>query len=302
MSSGGVNELVSGVILAADTMSRDDLMATVLRLEGFGYDEAWVTDMYGREIYATAAWLLAKTTRIRIASGIAHIYGRDAIASAQAGRTLSELSDGRFVQGVGVSHPIAATMRGLDWENPVGKASSYLSAMRGETPLNIRAESSSVPLYLAAHGPKMLGVAAQYADGANIYMQLPEYMSFARSVLGPGKTLNVVLPCCLTTDREVGLAAGRAALSIYLPLPAYQRQWAKQGFDASDWSGKGSDRLVEAYVPWGDVAAIADRMREYLDAGATKIIVSSMPTDRRNPDSRWELLEAFAPFGPAAAN
>jgi hypothetical protein len=55
-------------------------------------------------------------------------------------------------------------------------------------------------------------------------------------------------------------------------------------------------------VPWGDVAAIADRMREYLDAGATKIIVSSMPTDRRNPDSRWELLEAFAPFGHAAAN
>lgn len=296
------SSLVSGVILAADMMSRDELLATVLRLEELGYDCAWVTDMYGREIYATAAWLLAKTTRIRIASGIAHIYGRDAIASAQAGRTLSELSDGRFVQGVGVSHPIAATMRGLEWENPIGKASSYLAAMRGETPLNIRATSESVPLYLAAHGPKMLGVAAKYADGANIYMQLPEYMSFARSVLGPDKVLNVVLPCCLTTDREVGLSAGRAALSIYLPLPAYQRQWAKQGFDESDWSGKGSDRLVEAYVPWGDAAKIADRMTEYLEAGASRIVVSSMPTDRRNPDSRWELLEAFAPFGSSATN
>ena len=294
------SELVNGVILAADTMSRDDLLATVLRLEGLGYDEAWVTDMYGREIYATAAWLLAKTTRIRIASGIAHIYGRDPIASAQAGRTLSELSDGRFVQGVGVSHPIAATMRGLEWENPVDKASSYLAAMRGETPLNIRATADSVPLYLAAHGPKMLGVASRHADGANIYMQLPQYMSIARSVLGPDKVLNVVLPCCLTTDREVGLAAGRAALSIYLPLPAYQRQWVKQGFDQSDWAGKGSDRLVEAYVPWGDVAKIADRMTEYLEAGASRIVVSSMPTDRRNPDSRWELLEAFAPFGSSA--
>jgi probable F420-dependent oxidoreductase len=301
MSNDGQGELVRGVILAADLMSRDELLTTVLRLESLGYDEAWVTDMYGREIYATSAWLLAKTTRIRIASGIAHIYGRDAIASAQAGRTLSELSDGRFVQGVGVSHPIAATMRGLEWENPIDKASAYLAAMRGETPLNIRATVDSVPLYLAAHGPKMLGVAARYADGANIYMQLPEYMGFARSTLGPDKVLNVVLPCCLTDDREVGLAAGRAALSVYLSLPAYQRQWAKQGFDESDWSGKGSDRLVEAFVPWGDVETIASRMRQYLDAGATRIIVSSMPADRRNTDSRWVLLEAFAPFGSSAA-
>jgi len=290
-----VNELVSGVILAADTMERDVLLETVLRLEELGYDCAWVTDMYGREIYVTAGWLLAKTSRIRIASGIAHIYGRDAIASAQAGRTLFELSGGRFVQGVGVSHPIAATMRGLDWENPVEKASSYLAAMRGETPLNIRADAASVPLYLAAHGPKMLGVAAQHADGANIYMQLPDYMTFARSILGPDKALTVVLPCCLTNDREVGLAAGRAALSIYLGLPAYQRQWVKQGFDDSDWSGKGSDRLVEAYVPWGDADSIASRMRQYLDAGASGIVVSSMPTDRRDPDTKWPLLEAFAP-------
>jgi probable F420-dependent oxidoreductase len=302
MSNVGQGGLVNGVILAADTMEKQELLDTVLRLERLGYDEAWVTDMYGREIYATAAWLLAKTSRIRIASGIAHIYGRDAVASAQAGRTLSELSGGRFVQGVGVSHPIAATMRGLEWENPIDKASSYLSAMRGETPLNIRASSESVPLYLAAHGPKMLGVAARYADGANIYMQMPEYMDFARSTLGPDKVLNVVLPCCLTTDREVGLAAGRAALSIYLPLPAYQRQWAKQGFDESDWAGKGSDRLVESYVPWGDAETITDRMRQYLDAGATNIIVSSMPTDRRNPDTRWGLLEVFAPFGSSATN
>ena len=42
------------------------------------------------------------------------------------------------------------------------------AAMRGETPLNVRASAESVPLYLAAHGPKMLGVAAQHADGVNI--------------------------------------------------------------------------------------------------------------------------------------
>jgi hypothetical protein len=53
--------------------------------------------------------------------------------------------------------------------------------------------------------------------------------------------------------------------------------------------------LVEAYIPWGDAEAIATRMRRYLDAGATNIVVSSLPADRRNPETKWGLLEAFAP-------
>ena len=103
------------------------------------------------------------TGRIRIGTGIAHIYGRDPVDSAQAGRTLAEFSGGRFVQGLGVSHPIAAEMRGLSWEPPVGKSRAYLAAMRGELPLSTAQPEPDVPLYLAAHGPKMLGVAAELA-------------------------------------------------------------------------------------------------------------------------------------------
>jgi probable F420-dependent oxidoreductase len=286
---------IEGVMVGADTMSADRLIETCLRLESLGYRSVWIPDMYGREIYVTAGAILGATTTLKVASGIAHMYGRDPIASAQAGRTLSEFSGGRFIQGLGVSHPIAAEMRGLPWENPVEKASGYLKAMRGETPLNIRASAESVPLYLAAHGPKMLGVAAEYADGANIYMQLPEYMSFARQVLGAEKRLNVVLPCCLTDDPSVGRAAGRAALSIYLPLPAYQRQWAKQGFDVSDWSNGGSDRLVDAYVPWGNSLQLRERMSDYLASGASAVVLSPMPADPRDPESRWETLHALAP-------
>jgi hypothetical protein len=126
-------------------------------------------------------------------------------------------------------------------------------------------------------------------------MQLPEYMSFARQVLGAEKRLNVVLPCCLTDDPSVGRAAGRAALSIYLPLPAYQRQWAKQGFDVSDWSNGGSDRLVDAYVPWGNSLQLRERMSDYLASGASAVVLSPMPADPRDPESRWETLHALAP-------
>ena len=72
---------VGGLILGADALSPTEVMTHVLRLEELGYPSVWITDVYGREIYVLASHILAKTTRISVASGIAHIYGRDAIAS-----------------------------------------------------------------------------------------------------------------------------------------------------------------------------------------------------------------------------
>lgn len=287
--------VVSGVIVPADMFRPDDLVAHVRRLEDLGYDTAWITDMFGRHIYVTAAHLLANTERIRIGTGIAHIYGRDAIDAAQAARTLAEYSGGRFVQGLGVSHPIAAEMRGMEWEPPVRKSRDYLAAMRGDLPLSSPAPDPQVPLYLAAHGPKMLGVAAELADGAMSYMQTPAGCESARTILGPDKDLNVVVPSCITTDPEVGRAMGRRALAMYLPLPAYHRVWARDGFDETDWTAPGSDRFIDQYYNWGSAADVVARMQALLDAGASNIIVGASPSDPTDSASLWSALEALAP-------
>ncbi len=285
--------VATGVIVPADMFSPHDLLAHVRRLEEVGFETAWITDMFGRHIYVTAAHLLANTERINIGTGIAHIYGRDAIDSAQAARTLAELSGGRFVQGLGVSHPIAAEMRGMDWEPPVQKSRDYLTAMRGELPLSTNASSPPVPLYLAAHGPKMLGVAAAVADGAMSYMQTPEGCAAASKILGPDKALNVVVPSCVTSDPAVGRAMGRRALSMYLPLPAYQRVWASNGFDEADWTAPGTDRLIDRFYNWGSAEVVNGRMQALLDAGATSIIVGASPGDPEDPSSLWVALQAL---------
>ena len=285
---------VSGVMTAADFMQPDALIAHARRLESLGYDAMWITDMFGREIYVTAGHLLAHTSTIKVATGIAHIYGRDAIATVQAARTLSELSGGRFIQGLGVSHPIASKMRGVPWENPIDKTRAYLTAMRGELPIHTPADAPPVPIYLAAHGPKMMAVAAELADGAMSYMQTPESCREARGILGPHKTLNVLLPTCLTTNAAAAREAGRRALKIYLPLPAYQRVWARSGFDATDWNDGGSDRLVDTYLNWGDLDTITNRMQTYVDAGVTNIILAANP-DPTDASSANTLIEALAP-------
>ncbi len=288
---------IGGVIVPADAFGATELVDYVQRLESLGYDSVWIPDMFGREIYVTCAHLLANTTTIKVASGIAHVYGRDAIASAQAARTLSELSGGRFIHGVGISHPPAAELRGLTWEPPIAKMRTYLvemqAAMSGGL-LHTPADPPPVPIYVAAHGPQMMQVAADLADGANTYMQLPDHTRAARATLGPDKALSVVLPCVLTTDPAAARAVGRRALSIYLPLPAYQRQWAAQGFDESDWAGRGSDRLIDAFVAWGDRDAVVARAAEHVDAGATQVQLSVNNADRGGGPP-WELLEALAP-------
>lgn len=287
---------VTGIMVGGDAMTATDLVAHVQRLESLGYPEVWITDIFGREIYVTAAHLLAKTTDLTVASGIAHIYGRDAIATEQAGRTLSDLSGGRFIQGLGVSHPVAASMRGLEWENPIEKMRNYVLTMRGDTPLHTpnRETTPPVPITIAAHGPKMMALAAEVADGANTYMQPPEHTATARETLGPDKSLSVVVPTCLTTDPDIGRAAGRRALSIYLPLPAYQRQWAAFGFSEDDWAASGSDRLVDTFINWGSIDDVVKRMCEHVSAGATGVSVGALPTDPKNPDSSWPLINELA--------
>ncbi|MEI7507323.1 MAG: LLM class flavin-dependent oxidoreductase, partial [Actinomycetes bacterium] len=117
---------VAGIMTVADMMQPKDLIAHVQRLESIGHESAWLPDIFGREIYVTAGFILHHTTKIKVASGIAHMYGRDAICSSQAARTLSELSGGRFIHGLGVSNTIASEMRGIPWENPVQKTREYV--------------------------------------------------------------------------------------------------------------------------------------------------------------------------------
>ena len=82
-------------------------------------------------------------------------------------------------------------------------------------------------------------------------------------------------------------------MHIYLPLPAYQRQWAKFGFTEDDWAGKGSDRLVDRFIPWGTREQILSRMNEHIDAGANAITMTALNPDPANKEMPWDLVEAF---------
>jgi probable F420-dependent oxidoreductase len=279
------------IISFTDGLAVRELEQFARRIEDLDYETLWVTEFTGRDPYTTAAHLLARTETITIATGIANVYAHDAIVAAQNRQTLAELSGGRFVLGLGVSHPPMAAMHQLEWLPPLRKMREYLDTMEATSVASPKGPAPA-PIWLAANGPRLLELVAQRLDGANTYLLPPVHTQRARGILGPDKRLTVVLPCCLCEDAERARKIARRALSIYMPLPAYQREWRKWGFDESDWAGGGSDRLIDSLVAWGDVSSIQNRIDEHEAAGASHIAVSVYNPEGSEP--HWKLIEALA--------
>src|SRR5262245_6562459 len=100
----------------------------VAELEALGYGSIWVGENVGREPISLAAILLAGTNELTVATGVANIWARDPLSAAAAQLTLSEAHPGRFILGLGVSHPaLVEQVRGLRYNRPVEAMARYLA-------------------------------------------------------------------------------------------------------------------------------------------------------------------------------
>jgi probable F420-dependent oxidoreductase len=242
-----------------------------------------------------SSWLLFHTKRLIVATGIANIYARDAMAMAGGQRTLAEQSDGRFLLGVGVSHrPTVEGVRGHAYGKPVATMRAYLQAMR-EAPYGAPQPPERPLTVVAALGPKMMGLSREFADGAHPYNTTPEHTAQARAILGPGKLLCPEVWVLLETDRVAARRAARQALSRYLQLENYVNGWRRQGFGADDLAGGGSDRFLDAMVAWGDEDAIRARIHQHRDAGADHVCIQPISPQNSQAATGEHVLDLLAP-------
>jgi probable F420-dependent oxidoreductase len=287
-----------GVWAGTDGLAAADSAAFARRLEGWGYGALWTPEAVGREVLSACSWLLANTSKLVIASGIANIYARDAIATAAAHKGLNEQSNGRFLLGLGVSHaPLVQDLRRHDYGKPVATMRAYLQAM-AEAPYRSVAPRARPLTVLAALGPKMLELSAQLADGAHPYNVTPEHTRQARAILGSGKLLCVEQAAILEKQSDKARALARRFLELYLGLPNYLNNWRRLGFTDADFTAGGSDRLIDAIVVWGDERTILARIQEHWDAGADHVCVQAIGAAGL-PDE--QLLQRLADIAGAPA-
>ena len=279
MKLGRIGVWIGALAVAPATTAR----AAAREIDELGYDTLWYPEGLGtRESFSNGAVLLGATDRIRVASGISNIWGRDPVSAANGARVLMDSYDDRFLLGLGVSHPRQVDPRGHRYDKPVATMSAYLDAMDDDpfvSPDGVKVTRPSVPRVIAALRPRMLRLAAEKALGAHTFLVSVEHTRRAREILGPDSLLIPEQKVVLTGDAAEGRTRARAALAWYLDTPNYVDNLRWLGFSDADFEDGGSDPLVDALVAVGDEKAIEARIQEHLEAGATQVAIQPLEDD-----------------------
>jgi probable F420-dependent oxidoreductase len=285
-----------GVWASTEGLTADESAQFAQRVEEWGYSVLWIPEGYGRNPLVHAAWLLANTKRLIVATGIANIYARDALAMVGAQMALAEQSGGRFLLGLGVSHArVVEGVRGHRYERPASFMREYLQAMSKIT-YGPPAPPEKPPVVIAALGPIMLKLAADLTAGAHPYNVTPQHTAEARQILGAGKWLCPEQMVVVETDPIRARKIARGTLATYLGLPNYTNNLRRFGFTDIDFADGGSDRLMDALVAWGDAAALKKRVQEHWDAGADHVCIQALSTaSGLDAKPNIETLQALAP-------
>jgi probable F420-dependent oxidoreductase len=278
----GVNPGRFGLFLGSLAAQPASVERQVLaEIEQLGFGTIWFGEAMAREAFAHGAILLATTSRLVVASGIANIWARDPQSMAAGARSLSEAWPGRFILGLGVSHAPMVERRGHRYDRPVSAMRDYLDAMsqaewRGpEAPLP--------PIVLAALGPRMVALAGERTAGDYTYFSTVEHVREVRTAMGPEAFIAADLPVVLAESRAAARTIGDRHAKLYLSTANYRKNLLRLGWPEVDLEPPGSDRLFDAIVAWGDVAAVRARAEALFAAGADQVVLNVITADPSVP-------------------
>jgi F420-dependent oxidoreductase-like protein len=213
-----------GVVLRTTGPTPKLDMDLVLEAERLGYDSAWTSEAWGGDAVSTASWVLARTSRIKVGTGIMQMPARTPSCAAMTAMSLQALSNDRFLLGIGPSGPqVIEGWHGVAFGKPLTRTREYISIVRQifarEHPLEHKGEHYQIPytgpgatglgkplktimhpkpsirIYTASIAPAGLRVAGEVADGVLPYLMAPEKADAILKPLreglaaSPGKTL-----------------------------------------------------------------------------------------------------------------
>ncbi len=318
-----------------------DNLALAREADRLGYAVCWAAEAYGSDAPTVLAWVAAQTTQIDIGAAVMQIPARSPAMTAMTAATLDVLSGGRFRLGLGVSGPqVSEGWHGVRFDKPLGRTREYVEIVRmalrrdrvaydGEhftlplpdgpgkaLQLTVHPVRETIPIYLAAVGPKNLELAGEIADGWLGIFFSPEHAAVsldpirrARAAAGKGTPgpdgdpmagFDVVPTVPVSLGPDVAAAADllRGYTALYVggmgsrTQNFYNALVRRMGYEgvAQTVQDLYLDRkpreaaaaipveLIDATSLLGDRMRIADRIRAYADAGVTTLTVSPTAT------------------------
>ncbi|SVB40187.1 uncharacterized protein METZ01_LOCUS193041, partial [marine metagenome] len=173
-------QVSTGFIHGYSVADWQDLTTFAVEAERIGVDSIWSPEGWGFDGATPLAYLAAKTSRIKLGTGVLQIGTRTPTNMAMTAMSLYSMSDGRFLLGIGTSGPqVIEGFHGVIFDNPIQRTRETIEIMRqlfngdrvayqGRTyrlPVregqgkSIRAEAPqmpNIPIYIASLGPRNL--------------------------------------------------------------------------------------------------------------------------------------------------
>lgn len=190
-------------------------MDLILEAEALGYDSAWSAEAWGSDAVTPVAYVLAQTTKLKAGTAIMQMSARTPSMTAMTAMTLDQLSNGRFMVGIGPSGPqVIEGWYGQPYGKPLKRTREYIAIMRKifarEEPLTHNDEhyqipytgpgsmglgkplksilhgNPDIPIYTGVATEKGVQLAAEIADGCFLVWANPERFDLWEPALNRG--------------------------------------------------------------------------------------------------------------------
>lgn len=266
-----------------------EIQAVAREAEEAGFDAIFAAEV-NTDVMATAQLMGAATRRLQVGTWIANIYLRHPYACAQGAALIADATNGRFVLGLGVSHPPVNAALGINMGDTSITLRRYVTAVRGwlkgegpPTHLPQRPSAERVPIYVAAVTSRTVEVACELADGIMPFLWSAERVKQSRSWIERGRAnardlgrvdVTLGLPTFIGDDLGAMREAARANLGLYTTFPFFQRLFRASGFtmeaDQMEKNVGGpslSDRILDATCLMGPLTRCQEQLAIFRAAG-----------------------------------
>ena len=298
-----------------------DMLDLALLAEERGYEAVWVPEGGGRDSLTQLSAFAMATSRIHLATGILPVFSRTPTLTAMSAVGLDMISNHRFILGLGVGHQGSVEgVHGVTFKKPLtriketveivrlllkGEQVSYegqvFSVARGTLGY---AQEFSVPLYLAALGPRMIELAGEVADGVLLNWAAPSYLEEALGHLKRGadragrRVEDIDVACyirvAVVADAEIVRAPLRRQILRYIGMDYYRNFFEKTGF-------KEEIQAIDQYLAQGDhdkaASAISDGMQRQLAVFGPPEFCRQEIEKRREMGLKMPVIAPFAVGG-----
>lgn len=216
--------------------------------ENLGFDRAWIIETNDRDAFAVATEMALATDRISIGTNIVSVFTRTPSLLAMGAFTLDEISNGRFVLGIGPGGTeIVRDGHGIPFAKPLTRVSESIDIVRpllsGERltyegsqfsiqqgfRLRAGARDPNMPIYISALNPKMLELSGQKADGVILSHAPVEAVPAIRERVAAGATrtdrdpgdVEICINLPVGVDEPEAVINLRKAVAWHLAAPTY---------------------------------------------------------------------------------